>query len=106
MASSVSEEGLTFSYDLEGDTLRNRAGDGTSYEAKIGGPDVPIQGDASGLVVAVTRPSDNTFVETLKRGGKIVGVSTVTIGADGRLAGVYENKLQGSTTRYTATKQP
>jgi len=104
-ASSVSDEGLTFSYDLEGDTVRNRSGDGTSYEAKIGGPDVPIQGDASGLVVAVTRPSDNTFVETYKRGGKVVGVATLTIGADGKLSGVYENKMQGSTTRYTATKQ-
>ncbi len=104
-ASSVSDEGLTFSYDLEGDTLRNRAGDGTSYEAKIGGPEVPIQGDASGLVVAVTRPSDNTFVETYKRGGKVVGVATMTIGADGKLSGVYENKTQGSTSRYTATKQ-
>lgn len=105
-ASSVSDAGLTFSYALEGDTLRNRSGDGTSYEAKIGGPDVPVQGDASGLLVTVTRPSDNTFVETYKRAGKVVGVGTVTIGADGKLSGVYENKVQGSTTRYTATKQP
>lgn len=104
-ASNISDEGLTFSYDLEGDTVRNRAGDGTSYEAKIGGPEVPIQGDASGLVVAVTRPSDNTLVETYKRGGKVVGVATLTIGADGKLSGVYENKVQRSTFRYTATKQ-
>ncbi len=102
---SMSDEGLTFSYDLEGDTIRNKAGDGTSYEAKIGGPDVPVQGDASGLVVAVTQPSENTFVETYKRNGKVVGIGTLTIGADGKLSGVYENKVQGSTTRYTATKQ-
>ena len=105
-ASSVSDEGLTFSYDIEGDTVRNRAGDGTSYEAKVGGPDVPIQGDDSKLLVAVTRPSDNSLVETYKRDGKIVGISTVTLGADGKLSGVYENKVQGSTTRYTASKQP
>ena len=105
-ASSVSDEGLTFSYDLEGDTVRNRSGDGTGYEAKIGGPDVPVQGDASGVTVAVTRPSDNTLVETYKRGGKVVGVATLTIGADGKLSGVYENKMQGSTTRYTASRQP
>lgn len=102
---SLSDEGLTFTYEIEGDTIRNTSGDGTSYEAKIGGPDAPLQGDPSGLVVAVTRPSENTLVETYKRNGKVVGIATVTIGADGKLSGVYENKVQGSTTRYTATKQ-
>jgi hypothetical protein len=102
---SLSEEALTFSYDIEGDTITNRSGDGTSFEAKIGGPDAPVQGDSSGLVVAVTRPSENSFVETYKRNGKVVGVATVTIGPDGRLSGVYENKVAGSTTRYTATKE-
>ncbi|MEO6113230.1 MAG: hypothetical protein ABIP07_02115 [Sphingomicrobium sp.] len=103
--SSMSDEALIFSYDLDGDTIKNKSGDGTGYEAKIGGPDAPVQGDPSGLVVAVTRPSENTLVETYKRGGKVVGVATLTIGADGKLSGVYENKMQGSTTRYTATKQ-
>ena len=102
---SLSDEALTFSYDIEGDTVTSRVGDGTSFEAKIGGPDVPVQGDASGLMVAVTKPSDNTYVETYKRGGKVVGVATITIAADGKLTGVYENKVQGSTTRYTATRQ-
>lgn len=102
---SMSDEGLTSSYDVEGDTIKNRSGDGTSYEAKVGGPDAPVQGDASGLVVAVTRPSENSFVETYKRNGKVVGIATLTIGADGKLSGVYENKMQGSTTRWTAAKQ-
>jgi hypothetical protein len=103
--SDLSEEGLTFTYELEGDTIRSRSGDGTSFEAKIGGPDVPVQGDTSGVTVAVTKPSDNGYVETYKRAGKVIGVATITIGADGKLSGVYENKVQGSTTRYTATKQ-
>lgn len=102
---SLSDEGLTFSYDVEGDTITNKSGDGTSYEAKIGGPDAPIQGDASGLVVAVTMASENSFVETYKRDGKVVGIATLTIGADGKLSGVYENKVGGSTTRWTASKQ-
>ena len=102
---SLSDEGLTFTYDIEGDTIKNTNGDGTSYEAKIGGPDAPVQGDASGLTVAVTRPSDNTYVETYKRGGKVVGITTMTIGADGKLSAVSENKVQNSTNRYTAAKQ-
>ncbi len=102
---TLSDQGLTFSYDVEGDTIKSTAGDGTSYEARVGGPDVPVQGDPSGVVVSVARPSPNVLVETYKRGGKVIGVSTTTIGADGKLSGVYENKLQGSTSRYTATKQ-
>jgi hypothetical protein len=89
--SSLSDEGLTFSYAIEGDTIKNTA--------------APVQGDASGLTVAVTKPSDNTYVETYKRGGKVVGTATITVGADGKLTGVYENKIQNSTTRYTASKQ-
>ncbi|MEO8175396.1 MAG: hypothetical protein ABI626_01900 [Sphingomicrobium sp.] len=103
---SLSDEGLAFTYEVDGDTIRNKAGDGTGYEAKIGGPDVAVTGDQSGLMVAVTKPSDNTYLETFKRAGKVVGAATTTVGADGKLSTVYENKLQGSTTRYTASKQP
>ena len=102
---TLSDEALTSSYDVEGDTIRYKSGEGLSYEAKVGGPDVPVQGDPSGLVVAVTRPSDNSIVETYKRDGKVVGIATITIGADGRMSGVYDNKVQGSTTRWTASKQ-
>ena len=102
---TLSEEALTSSFDIEGDTIRYKSGEGLSYEAKVGGPDVPVQGDPSGLVVAVTQPSSNTIVETYKRDGKVVGVATLTIGTDGRMSGVYENKMAGSTTRWTASKQ-
>ena len=102
---NLSDEGLTFSYEVEGDTIKSQAGDGTTYEAKVGGPDATVQGDPSGLTVSIARPSPNVLIETFKREGKIVGVSTITVGADGKLTGVYENKVQGSTTRYTAMKQ-
>jgi hypothetical protein len=102
---SLSDEGLTFSYAVDGDTITNKSGDGTGFEAKIGGPDVPVEGDESGLTVAVTRGADGSLVETYKRAGKVVGVATLSVGADGKLSGVYENKVQNSTTRYTASKQ-
>lgn len=101
---TLSEEALAYSYDVEGDTVRYKSGEGLGYEATVGGPEVPVQGDPSGLVVAVTQPSANTIVETYKRDGKVVGVATLTIGADG-MSGVYENKVGGSTTRWTASKQ-
>lgn len=102
---SISDEALTVTFEVDGDTIKSRGGDGTSYEARVGGPDVPVQGDPSGLVVAVTNPSSNSWVETYKRDGKVVGIATLTLGADGKLSGVYENKISGSTNRWTATKQ-
>ena len=101
---SLSDEGLTFTYAVAGDTITNKSGDGTGYEAKVGGPDAPVAGDDSGLTVAVTRGSDGSLVETYKRAGKVVGIATMSVGADGKLSAVYENKVQNSTTRYSASK--
>jgi hypothetical protein len=102
---TISDEGLVFSYDIEGDTVKMSSPAGQSYSAKVGGPDAAVEGDTSGMTVAVTKPAPNTLVETFKRAGKVVGVQTSTVGADGKMTGVYENKEQGSTTRYTASKQ-
>ena len=101
----VSDEGMIVTFDVEGDTLKMSAPSGQSYTAKIGGPDVAVEGDTAGTVVAVTQPDANTIVETYKRGGKVVGVGTSKIGADGKMSGSYENRESGSTTRWTAAKQ-
>ena len=96
-------EALTFSLNVEGDTFHYSSPAGYSYDAKIGGPDVPIKGDLAGTTAAVTK-IDNGYLETDKRDGKVVGTTTFTIGADGKLHGVGEDKLTGSKTTWTATK--
>lgn len=101
---TVSDEGLVVTYDLEGDTLKMSSASGESYEAKVGGPEVPVQGDIGGTLVLVER-IDNGFRETNKRNGKVVGVATVTVGPDGKMTGAWENMEDGSKTRWTATKQ-
>ncbi len=55
--------------------------------------------------MAVERVAPNSIRETYKRGGKTVSVSTYTPTADGKLSAVSEDKVQKSTTRYTAIKQ-
>ena len=101
---SVSDEGLTFSFDIEGDTLRMSSPSGTSYEATFGGPAVPIKGDTGGTTIAVERLGPNSFRETSTRDGEVVNVSTYTL-VDGKLNAVSENRRVGSTMKYAAVRQ-
>ena len=48
---------------------------------------------------------DGSYQETDKRNGKVVGIATYTLGADGKLHVVSEDKLAGSTIKYQMTKQ-
>ncbi len=102
---SVTDEGLTVSFDVEGDTLNMTTPAGQSYSAQFGGPAVPIKGDTGGTTVAVERLGPASFRETNTREGKVVNVTTYTAGADGKLAVVSENKRRVSTMRYSANKQ-
>ena len=103
--SNFNDAGLTFTVSVNGDTYQSSSPDGTSYEAKIGGGDVPIKGDVAGTTASVARSGDNGYEVTRTRDGKVVGVTTYTVGADGKLSAVSQNKLSGSTTHWTATKQ-
>lgn len=102
--SNISDEGLTVSFDAEGDTLRMTSPAGTSYVAKFGGPAVPVKGDDGGTTIAVERLAANSIRETSTRGGKVVNVTTFTI-TEGKLNATSENKLEGSTMKYAAVKQ-
>ena len=51
------------------------------------------------------KSGDNSYQETDKRDGKVVGVATFTLGADGKLNVVSEDKLAGTTTKWTASKE-
>lgn len=102
---SISEEALTVSYRTEGNTIHMNSGAGESYSATAGGPEVPIKGDTGGTTVAVERPSPNVLKETFRRKGEVVSVTTVTVGENGTMTGVSENKRTGAITRWTAAKQ-
>ncbi|MCL6728680.1 hypothetical protein [Sphingomonas hankyongi] len=101
---NVSAEGLTTTYALDGDTLHMSSPSGVSFDAKLDGTDTPIKGDPAGTMASVKKVGEG-YEETDKRDGKVVGVSTFSVGADGKLNVVYENKLDGSKTTYSANKQ-
>lgn len=102
---NVSDEGLTVTYKLDGDMLHMSSPAGQSYDAKLDGSDVPIKGDVGGTTASVKKLSDNSYQQTDKRDGKVIGVSTFSAGADGKLTVVSEDKLAGSTMKYTADRQ-
>jgi hypothetical protein len=103
-APKVSDTGLTVTFNLAGDTLHMSAPTGQSYDAKLGGGEVPVKGDIGGTMASVTRNGDS-FVETDTRGGKVISVTTMTPGADGKLHVVNEDKQGGSTAKFTMDKQ-
>jgi hypothetical protein len=101
----ISDEALTVTFNVDGDNLSMQSPTGQSYTAKFGGPEVAIAGDTGGTMVKVERLAANSFRETNSRGGKVVNVTTTTIGADGKMNVVSEDKEQASTMRYNAIKQ-
>jgi hypothetical protein len=103
--SNFNDAALTFTINVNGNTYHSSSPDGTSFDATIGGGDVPIKGDIAGTTAAVSKGGDNAYKVTRKRGGKVVGETTFTLGADGKLNAESHNVLSGSTLKWTATKQ-
>jgi hypothetical protein len=102
---NISDEGLTVSFRSDGDMLHMSSPSGTSYDAKLDGSDTPIKGDVGGTTVSVKKLADGSYEETAKRDGKVISVNTFSVGADGKMHAVSEDRLAGSTVRYTANKQ-
>lgn len=103
--SNLNAEALTFSIKTSADTVSYSSPSGYSYDAKIDGPDVPIKGDIANTTAAIKKVGDNAYLETDKRDGKVIGTTTFTLGADGKLSVVGEDKLAGTTTKWAATRQ-
>lgn len=103
--SNFNDAALTFTVKVDGDKYHSSSPDGTSYDATIGGGDVPVNGDIAGTTVSVAKAGDNGYKVTRKRGGKVVGETTYGVGADGKLSGENHNAESGATVKWTATKQ-
>jgi hypothetical protein len=100
----VSDEGLVFTYTLDGDKVHLSTPGGISYDAVLGGPAVPITGDIAGTTAAIAKTDDGAYVETDSRDGTAISVITMTVGDDGKMHVVQEDKRNGSKMEYDATK--
>jgi len=91
----ASEDGLAMS-DLLGD----------SYDAKFDGKDYPYKGDPGTSRVSLKKIDANTIEETDKRNSKVIGVSRMTVSADGKTMKVaVQDKLRNQSANWTAEKE-
>jgi hypothetical protein len=103
---TVSDNGLLFTYKLEGDSLTMTTLTGQSYTAKLDGTEAPYKGDPGTTSVSVKKVDKNTMEETDKRDGKVISVARMTVTADGKSMTVaVDDKLHGTSSKFTAVKQ-
>lgn len=102
----ASDNGLTFTYKSSGDDITMTDPTGDSYTAKFDGKDYPVKGAYGWDAVSLKRTDKNTFDETDKLAGKVTGVATITISADGKkMTVVSTDKTTDRTSTYVAVKQ-
>ena len=103
---NVSDNGLIVTFQVQGDSLSMTNKTGQSYVAKLDGTEAPYKGDPGTTSVSVKSMGKNMIDETDKRDGKVIGVSHMTVGADGKTMTIkFEDKLHGTSSQFTATKQ-
>lgn len=103
---TVSDNGLLFTYKVEGDSLMMTTPTGQSYTAKLDGTEAPYKGDPGATSVSVKKVDKNTMEETDKRDGKVITVARMTLSGDGKgMTIAIDDKLHGTTMQLTAQKQ-
>src|SRR6266849_1013621 len=103
---TLSDNGLMVTFKVEGDSLSMTNPTGQSYVAKLDGTDAPYKGDPGITSVSVKSVGKNTIEETDKRDGKVINIARMTVGSDGKTMTLkVEDKLRGSNSQFTATKQ-
>jgi len=103
---NVSDNGLAFTYKVDGDSLTMSNPTGQGYTAKLDGTDAPYNGDPGTTSVSVRLVDKSTMEETDKRDGKVITVSRMTLAADGKSMTIaFDDKLHGTTGKIVAQKQ-
>ena len=102
--SNINDEALTVTYNGDTGMLHMTSPAGQGYDAKLDGTDTPIKGDTAGTTASVKKVGDNSYEETDKRDGKVVSVTTITIGADGKMHVTSVDKRNDFTMTYDANK--
>lgn len=102
----ASDNALLMTMAVEGDSVRLSTASGLSYQAKVGGPAVPLVGDVAGATVSVRRVSPTVLEETSLLNGKVVLVQTYAVEPDGKTMKLaIDDKEVGATSGFTAIRQ-
>jgi hypothetical protein len=104
--SSISNNGITVTYQGTADGIKMSDNNGQSYAAKFDGKDYPIDGDPGHTMISLKKAGASTMDETDKRDGKIVGTAHFSVSADGKsMTVVFHDKERGTTTTYKLDKK-
>jgi len=99
------EKDWTATYKTSGDEVTMNDSDGHSYTAKFDGKDYPYKGDYQANAVSIKRIDARTMEETYKRDGTVVGISTMTLSADGKsVTDVFRDPRSDRTTTMVFAK--
>ena len=102
---SLSMSGQIMTIKASPTGMKMSGGDGTSYEAKFDGVQVAVQGDVAKATVGLKRVSASSIEESDYNNGKLTGVFTVTVSADGKtLNTVYDSKREGRSSSLVFDK--
>lgn len=104
---NLSDNGLTFTYKVDGDEVDYSTPTGNAYAAKIGGQAVQYHSRMyANDTVMVKKLGPNTLRETYERDGKVLSTSTMTVSADGKsMHSVNHDMHNDITTTATAHRQ-
>jgi hypothetical protein len=103
---NASESVVKFTYKVTEDGLSMSDPLGDSYSAKFDGQEYPYKGDPGTTSVSLKKIDENTIEETDKRNGKVITVSRMTVGTDGKTMKIsVEDKLHNQTANWTAEKE-
>lgn len=99
---------LTETIKLNATQLSNRGPGGWGFDALIGGPPVPIDGDAADARVAIEMPNDRTIIQKMSLGGKPTAalLVTMTLQPDHRTITVKSRRMSdGDEKTWVLRKQ-
>jgi hypothetical protein len=100
----MAAEAITATISMKGDTVTQSFPTGEHYEAKLGGPQVPLVGDKAGTTIAVVKEGAG-FKETDFVGGKAVGEYVYTPVDDKTVTMTAKNLKANTTEEYSLKKQ-
>ena len=104
---SMSDNGRTFTYKVDGKQVSYSDPTGYSYSAEIGGKAVPYTGGGmSGMTVSVRNQGKDGLRETYMHDGKVTRIATMTVSANGKTMKTIENNVRnGRTMTMLSDKQ-
>jgi hypothetical protein len=102
----VSDNGAALTYKTNGNELTVTGPFGRGFTARMDGTEAPYNGDPTMTSVRVRLISGNTLEETDINAGKILRVTRMTVGPDGKTARIVtEDKRLNSTSTAEALKE-